>query len=153
MFRLNYSKTDENVGKALKGFVNAFVNMTYPEIRRHSHGFLHFFPSPEKGSPCKRLTLFLRWMIRDKDIDMGIWKGIPKNKLVIPLDTHIARISKCLGFTRRKSVDWTTAIEITESLKSLDRDDPLKYDFALCHLGVTKVCSKLRCSECNLHFN
>lgn len=152
LFEQNYSKTDENIGKALTGFVDAFVNMTYPEIRRYSHGFLHFFPSPENGSTCKRLTLFLRWMIRDKDIDLGIWKGIPKNKLVIPLDTHIARISKCLGFTKRKSVDWRAAIEITESLKSLDQDDPLKYDFVLCHLGITKVCSKVRCSECNLHY-
>ncbi len=150
LFKCNYSRDDENIGKALTAFVNAFLNIKNKGVRRRSGGFLHFFPSPEKGSACKRLNLFLRWMVRDKDIDMGIWKGIPKNKLVIPLDIHIARISRCLGFTRRKSADWFAAVEITESLRSFDSEDPLKYDFALCHQGVTKVCSELRCKECSL---
>lgn len=150
LFKLNFSKKDENVGKALTGFINAFLKINLQTIRRHSQGFRHFFPPPAKGSSCKRLNLFLRWMVRDKDIDLGIWKGVPKNKLVIPLDTHIAWISRCLGFTKRKSADWMTAVEITESLKYFDYKDPLKYDFVLCHLGVTKVCSELRCRECSL---
>lgn len=91
-------------------------------------------------------------MIRDKDIDLGIWKNIPKNKLVIPLDTHIMKISQCLGFTKRNSADWKTAVEITESLKRFDPVDPLKYDFALCHHGISGICrgekDRSACSEC-----
>jgi uncharacterized protein (TIGR02757 family) len=95
--------------------------------------------------------------VRDRDIDFGIWKGIPKNKLIIPLDTHIARISRCLGFTARKSQDWKTALEITSSLRKLDPEDPLKYDFALCHHGISGMCRGMRekegCRGCvfNLH--
>ena len=103
-------------------------------------GLRQFFPSPVDGSACKRANLFLRWMVRDRDIDFGIWEDIPKKKLVIPLDTHIARISKCLGFTERKSQGWKMAVEITESLKRFDPEDPLKYDFALCHHGISGAC-------------
>jgi uncharacterized protein (TIGR02757 family) len=90
-------------------------------------------------------------VVRDRDIDFGIWKGIPKNKLVIPLDTHIMKISQCLGFTKRKSADWKTAVEITESLKRFDPEDPLKYDFALCHHGISGLCKGIGsdgCREC-----
>jgi len=103
-------------------------------------GLRQLFPSPLDGSACKRANLFLRWMVRDRDIDFGIWEGIPKKKLVIPLDTHIARISRCLGFTERKSQGWKMALEITEALKRFDPEDPLKYDFALCHHGISGVC-------------
>jgi len=110
-------------------------------------GFKQFFPSPEKGSSCKRMNLFLRWMVRSRDIDFGIWKGIPANRLVIPLDTHIARISRCLGLTGRRSNDWKTAVEITEALKALDPEDPLKYDFALCHQGIMGLCRSGDCKD------
>jgi uncharacterized protein (TIGR02757 family) len=103
-------------------------------------GFKQFFPSPEKGSSCKRMNLFLRWMVRSGDIDFGIWKGISANRLVIPLDTHIARIGRCLGLTSRRSRDCKMAEEITESLRRLDLEDPLKYDFALCHQGIMGLC-------------
>lgn len=150
LFKSHFSETDKNIGKALADFINVFLNIMDQALGKQSGGFLHFFPSPTRGSACKRLALFLRWMVRDKDIDMGIWKGIPKNRLVIPLDVHIARISRCLGLTKRKSADWKAAVEITESLKSFDYEDPLKYDFALCHLGVSKVCCRLMCRECSL---
>ena len=95
-------------------------------------------------------------MIRKRDIDFGIWKGIPENKLIIPLDTHIARISRCLGFTKRRSQDWKMAVEITNALKKLDPGDPLKYDFAMCHYGIAGLCSSKdnikdsRCRKCLL---
>jgi uncharacterized protein (TIGR02757 family) len=79
-------------------------------------------------------------MVRGRDIDFGIWKEIPANRLIIPLDTHIARISRCLGFSRRTSQDWKMAVEITESLRRIDPEDPLKYDFALCHHGISGIC-------------
>ncbi len=150
LFKKNYSNHDPNIEHALKAFIKDFEKINSQIVNQYSEGFRFFFPTPEKGSSCKRLNLFLRWMIRDKDIDLGIWKGIPKNKLIIPLDTHIARISRCLGFTQRKATDWKTAVEITESLKLLDPEDPLKYDFALCHQGVAKLCSEMRCKECRL---
>lgn len=91
-------------------------------------------------------------MIRDRDIDLGIWKNVPKDKLVIPLDTHIMKISRCLDFTTRNSADWKTAVEITGSLKKFDPADPLKYDFALCHQGISGLCKGKReksvCAGC-----
>lgn len=93
-------------------------------------------PDPEKGSACKRLNLFLRWMIRDDNIDPGIWIDIPKDILIIPLDTHMMQISQILGFTCRKSADMKTAIEITESLKIYDPVDPVRFDFSLTRLGI-----------------
>jgi uncharacterized protein (TIGR02757 family) len=91
-------------------------------------------------------------MVRDRDIDFGLWKEVPKNKLIIPLDTHIARISRCLGLTSRKTQDWKMAVEITESLKRFDPEDPIKYDFALCHHGISGACKGVEdsggCREC-----
>ncbi|MCF6335417.1 MAG: TIGR02757 family protein [Spirochaetales bacterium] len=93
-------------------------------------------PDPGKGSACKRLNLFLRWMIRSDDIDPGIWDDIPKDILIIPLDTHIMQISRILGFTERKSADMKTAVEITNSLKQYDPLDPVRFDFSLTRLGI-----------------
>jgi len=93
-------------------------------------------PDPEKGSACKRLNLFLRWMVRNDDIDPGIWADIPKDILIIPLDTHMMQISQILGFTSRKSADMKTAIEITDALKVYDPLDPVRFDFSLTRLGI-----------------
>lgn len=149
LFKKFYKGKDPNIGNALSGFVDCVLETDLPAINKalnnqqNKNGFLQFFPSPENGSACKRFNLFLRWMVRDRDIDFGIWKGIPMNKLVIPLDTHIAKISRCLGFAKRKSADWKTAVEITNALKKLDPVDPLKYDFAMCHYGISKMCKGL----------
>ncbi len=107
------------------------------------------FPSPSDGSACKRWNLYLRWMVRSDEIDFGVWGGIPARALVIPTDTHIHRISRRLGLTRRKTADWKTALEITKRLSRLDSNDPVKYDFALCRLGILEICrAKPRLSEC-----
>ncbi len=152
-FRVRYSESDKNIGNGLSGLVDTLLGIdttaVYGDVEKRG-GFLQFLPSPSRGSACKRMNMFLRWMVRDRDIDFGLWKDIPKNKLVIPLDVHIARISKCLGFTRRSTGDWKMAVEITESLKAIDPDDPIKYDFALCHQGIARICSSKRCSECTL---
>jgi uncharacterized protein (TIGR02757 family) len=119
------------------------------------HGLSHFFPSPKNGSACKRMNLFLRWMVRTRDIDLGIWDEIEPSKLIIPLDTHIMKVASCLGLTRRTSSDWKTAKEITESLKKLDSEDPLKYDFVLCHHGISGHCkgkkSRANCLTCFIY--
>jgi uncharacterized protein (TIGR02757 family) len=153
VFRKTYHRDDANIGDGLSGLMRTMLKIDTTKVYGRNvrpAGYLQFFPSPVNGSACKRANLFLRWMIRDRDIDFGIWNGIPKNKLVIPLDTHIARISRCLGFTKRKSQDWKTAVEITEALKGLDQQDPLKYDFALCHHGISGMCKgkAVTCDSC-----
>jgi uncharacterized protein (TIGR02757 family) len=96
--------------------------------------------------------MWLRWMVRPADgIDLGLWHGIPPAKLVIPVDAHIQRIARYLGLTSRRQADWRMAREITASLRRLDPDDPVKYDFALCHLGISAGCDghdRLRCRAC-----
>jgi uncharacterized protein (TIGR02757 family) len=114
----------------------------------------HLLPRPEQGGACKRLNLYLRWMVRGPDpIDFGIWSTSP-SRLVVPLDTHIARVAKNLGFTTRRDLSWKTAEEITGSLRLLDPNDPVKYDFALCHHGMSGACPShrgaLTCDPCGL---
>ena len=116
-------------------------------------GVRYFFPRTSDGSACKRLNLFLRWMVRPSDgIDCGVWSDIGPNELVIPLDTHIARISRYIGLTEIASPGWKMAVDVTDSLRLLDPADPLRYDFALCHLGIAGNCPKSRdpvkCLEC-----
>ncbi len=104
-----------------------------------SRGVRFMFPDPLKGSACKRQNLFLRWMIRNDELDFGLWKEIPTSKLIVPVDTHIAQISKKLQLTKRENVSWKMAEEITNNLKKFDENDPVKYDFALCHIGMRKL--------------
>ena len=103
-------------------------------------GVHYFFPRPSAGSGCKRLNLFLRWMVRRDALDLGVWTRVPPARLVVPLDTHVIRVGRCLRLTRRVSPGWAMAREITESLRQIDPDDPVKYDFALCHLGMMNAC-------------
>jgi len=94
--------------------------------------------SPEKKSNCKRLNMFLRWMVRNdnKGVDFGIWKSIKPSQLICPVDVHVARVAKRFNLLHRKQIDWHAAIELTNYLKQLDASDPVKYDFALFALGV-----------------
>lgn len=104
-------------------------------------GVYYFFPRPSSGSACKRMNLFLRWMTRHDGVDPGGWTTVPASKLVIPLDTHIIRVGRCLRLTKYASPGWKMAADITASLRKLDPDDPVKYDFSLCHLGMMGSCS------------
>jgi uncharacterized protein (TIGR02757 family) len=149
---------DDDIKNALTGFTDYILNAdTTPVYGRNirPYGLKQLCPSPQKGSACKRMNLFLRWMVRKRDIDFGIWDRVPASNLIIPLDTHIARISKCLGLTKRSSSDWKTAKEITEALKKFDTEDPLKYDFALCHHGISGLCKGRKapavCSSCDFN--
>jgi uncharacterized protein (TIGR02757 family) len=126
----------------------------YPrgELKRRI-GVRFFFPSPSQGSACKRLNLYLRWMVRPEDgIDLGVWTRVSTRQLVIPLDTHIARISNYIGLTELRSPGWPMALDITRSLRLLHVDDPVRYDFALCHLGIAGDCPRKRnlekCARC-----
>src|SRR5207249_4061200 len=103
-------------------------------------GVCYFFPRPSAGSGCKRLNLFLRWMVRRDALDLGVWSRVAPSKLVVPLDTHVIRVGRCLGLTRYASPGWAMALDITAALRRFDLDDPVKYDFALCHLGMMSAC-------------
>ena len=103
-------------------------------------GVAYFFSRPSKGGACKRLNLFLRWMVRKDALDLGIWSRVSPAQLVVPLDTHIIRLGRCLRLTRYTSPGWKMAQSITAALRALDPADPVKYDFALCHLGMMNAC-------------
>lgn len=104
-----------------------------------SLGIKFMFPNPQKNSACKRMNLFFRWMVRKDNLDFGLWKSISPKDLIIPVDVHIARISKKLNLTTKKNISWSMAEEITNNLKKFDENDPVKYDFALCHIGINKL--------------
>jgi uncharacterized protein (TIGR02757 family) len=135
LFMKNYIPSDKNIKHALNEFSKSFLQQT----DSLSAGVRFMFPLPEKGSSCKRMNLFLRWMIRKDELDFGLWSNAAKDKLVIPVDTHIARICKELRLTSRNIVSWQMAEEITENLKEFDPEDPVKYDFAICHIGMRKM--------------
>ncbi|MDI3285923.1 TIGR02757 family protein [Polyangium sp. 15x6] len=110
-------------------------------------GAEHILPDPSKGSAVKRILLLVRWMARPADgVDLGLW-DVPTSRLIIPVDTHIHKLSRNLGLTERKSADFRAAEEITAALARLDPDDPVKYDFSLCHLGMLQTCPSKRDPE------
>lgn len=128
---LKYGDTD--TGNALDGFYRYFFSMQDVPGRTRKH-----LASPAKKSSCKRLNMYLRWMVR-KDrhgVDFGIWKGINSSQLVIPLDVHVARVARHFNLLQRKQTDWLAAIELTDTLKQFAPLDPVKYDYALFTLGV-----------------
>lgn len=103
-------------------------------------GAWYFFSRPSTGSACKRVNLFLRWMVRRDDVDPGGWTEVLPRRLIVPLDTHTIRLGRCLALTRRRTPGWKMAVEITEGLRALDPDDPVRFDFALCHIGMMGAC-------------
>ena len=103
-------------------------------------GVCYFFPRPSQGSACKRLNLFLRWMIRRDAVDLGVWRGVSPSRLVVPLDTHVIRLGRCLRLTRYTSPGWRMAASITAALREVDAADPVRFDFALCHVGMMNAC-------------
>jgi len=112
--------------------LSAFVENLFPE------GCDFLIPSPGKGSACKRLNLFLRWMVRRDDVDPGGWDDVDPSKLLVPLDTHMHRIAMTLGLTKRKQADLRTVIEITEAFRKLSPSDPVRYDFVMTRFGIRK---------------
>ena len=127
------STDDVNIEKALIGFHDYFFCLEDAPVRTKKH-----IATPSKGSTCKRLCMFLRWMVRQDNcgVDFGIWKNISSSQLVCPIDLHVSRVARSLNLITRKQTDWLTALELTEVLKDFDREDPAKYDFALFSLGT-----------------
>lgn len=152
-----FAQSNGSIREALDRFVatlwqidlKPFVGQRTPTRR-----LAHLVASPGGQSACKRLNLYVRWMVRKDDgVDFGLWP-IPTSALVIPLDTHVHRISRFLGLTRRTDLSWRTAEDITARLRHLDPEDPVKYDFALSHLGISGNCPSRRdvtkCAQCPL---
>lgn len=122
-----------DVGASLKGFHRAFFQHPDAPFRTRKH-----VATPERGSTCKRLNMFLRWMVRrdDRGVDFGVWTGIQPRQLLMPLDLHVDRVARRLGLLERKQTDWLAVLELTEKLRAFDPEDPVKYDFALFGMGV-----------------
>jgi uncharacterized protein (TIGR02757 family) len=144
-FKFHYSKHESletaftlygaTVGEMLVGFHHYFFSLedVPPRTRKH-------ISSPEKNSTCKRLNMFLRWMVRrdDRGVDFGIWKKIRPSQLICPIDLHVARVARRFNILQRKQTDWQAALELTQQLREFDDRDPVKYDFALFALGAVE---------------
>jgi uncharacterized protein (TIGR02757 family) len=134
LFRCCYRSGDADIGPSLTRFVETL-------------GSDYLLPSPKDGSACKRMNLFLRWMVRRTPPDLGIWDFVDPAKLVVPLDTHVHRIATFLGLNKRRTADWKAARSITDRLAKFDPHDPIRYDFAICRLGILDLCSRKRRKE------
>ena len=137
LFEQCYDSNDTDIGPSLARFVEAL----------RVDGIEYLLTSPNDGSACKRMNLFLRWMVRRTPPDLGLWTFVDPAKLVMPLDTHVHRIATFLGLNDRKSADWKTARALTDSLAQFDAADPVRYDFSLCRLGILDLCSRKRRKE------
>jgi uncharacterized protein (TIGR02757 family) len=124
---------DVTTENALKGFYDYFFSLEDAPPRTHKH-----IASPAKKSTCKRLNMYLRWMVRkdNNGVDFGIWTGLSPAMLICPIDVHVARVARRFSLLERTQIDWQAALELTGYLKTLDKNDPVKYDFALFGLGV-----------------
>jgi uncharacterized protein (TIGR02757 family) len=130
-----FTKHGNTIEEMLTGFHYYFFSLEDVPGRTKKH-----ISTPEKKSTCKRLNMFLRWMVRndDRGVDFGIWKKISPTQLICPVDLHVARVAKKFGLIKRKQTDWLTALELTDHLKEFDSNDPVKYDFALFTLGAAE---------------
>lgn len=157
-FEQGLSPEDATVRRAVESFSERVLSIGASSVYGTEElpagaGVRFFFPSPSGGSGCKRLNLYLRWMVRGPDgLDFGLWPGVGPERLVIPLDTHIARISGNIGLTTKKTPSWAMAEDITATLRELDPRDPVRYDFALCRLGILDECparvDRRKCEKC-----
>jgi uncharacterized protein (TIGR02757 family) len=130
----------ENIEQGLINFHHEFFSLPDYPHRTKKH-----IPTPERKSTCKRLVMYLRWMVRtdNKGVDFGLWKKISPSQLICPCDLHVDRVARKLKLIKRKQTDWQTAIELTNNLKKFDPTDPVKYDFALFGLGIEEGWSKI----------
>jgi uncharacterized protein (TIGR02757 family) len=128
-----FSQWGNTIEAMLNGFYHYFFSLPDAPYRTKKH-----IATPEKKSACKRLNMYLRWMVRNdnKGVDFGIWQQIAPAQLICPLDLHVARVAKHFNMIQRKQTDWLTALELTQFLRFLDANDPVKYDFALFGLGI-----------------
>lgn len=148
-FLQGYRAEHATVLPALTRFCESLTEETPP-----SAGLNYLLASPSRGSACKRLNLFLRWMVREDEVDVGLWKHVDKAKLIVPVDVHMGRLCRILGFHDSKSATLATAIKITEAFARIDPTDPAKYDFAVSRIGIVEGCDgrpRPACIACELN--
>jgi len=148
-FLANYNTGDKSVIPALSGFCNRLLDMHKGKI----NGLRFLLALPEKGSACKRLNLFLRWMVRKDDVDTGLWKSIDKAKLIVPVDVHMGRLCKIIGLYNHKTINLSATRKITAGFAKICPSDPVKYDFALSRIGIVENCTgrkRAGCENCQL---
>ena len=142
-FAEGMSAEDSDIGPALDSFSTRAlaldIRKAYGRVPKRA-GVCYFFPRPSAGSACKRLNLFLRWMVRSDAVDLGVWTRVPAARLIVPLDTHVIRLGHCLRLTKYSSAGWKMAADITASLRALDSLDPVRFDFSICHVGMMNAC-------------
>lgn len=132
-----------DVSEALQSFSTRALAIDLRPVYGRSKpkpGVAYFFSRPSSGGACKRLNLFLRWMVRHDRVDLGVWSKVKPGQLIVPLDTHVIRVGQCLRLTTLKSPGWRMAADITASLREIDPVDPVKFDFSICHLGMMNAC-------------
>ncbi len=142
-FREGDDPSAPDVGPGLESFSRRALEVDLAPAYGHvppRPGVCYFFPRPSSGSACKRLNLFLRWMVRRDGIDLGVWRSPAPARLIVPLDVHLVRMGRCLGLTRYRSPGWRMAAEITAALRAIDPGDPVRFDYALCHLSMSGRC-------------
>lgn len=153
-FIQNYNPGDRNIVPVLSKFCNSLLEMYAAEHNGiTSRGLKYLLVNPANGSACKRLNLFLRWMIRDDDVDAGLWKSVDKAKLIVPVDVHMTRLCRIIGFHNQKTASLSTALKITKKFAEVEPKDPVKYDFALTRIGIVDECDgnyRPTCQSCEL---
>jgi uncharacterized protein (TIGR02757 family) len=150
-FLLGLNPAHENTIFALMRFCDSLLDKYRTTHQGHkSKGLAFLLAGPSLGGAAKRLNLFLRWMVRSDDVDAGLWRSVDKSKLIAPVDVHIARLSRILGFHNHKNVSLKTAVEITRNFALVSPDDPVKYDFALSRIGILEDCTGRRRDQCNI---
>jgi uncharacterized protein (TIGR02757 family) len=142
-FRAGHDAREADIGPALISFTARTLALDHGGLYGRgalpaAAGVRFFFPSPASGSACKRLNLYLRWMVRREGVDLGVWRGVDPAGLVIPLDAHVLAIARRVRLTRYRSPGWPMAMDITRRLRALDPADPVKYDFAFHRMGLWK---------------
>ena len=142
-----YDEADENIIPALSSFCQTLLDMKKGVV---SQGLKFLLAGPSLGGVAKRLNMFLRWMVRSDDVDAGLWQAIDKSKLIVPVDVHIGRLTRILGFHTHKNVSLKTAVEITRRFAEIEPADPVKYDFALSRIGIVENCTGHNRSGCEL---
>jgi uncharacterized protein (TIGR02757 family) len=143
-FLAAYQGASGELHAALAGFVRELRDVDLKPVERalgRTRGLDHLLPVPLGPGAAKRLHLYLRWMVRGPDeVDLGVWKRVPSSVLLVPLDTHVARLAWRLGLVRRRTMNWAAAEDITANLRVVDPVDPVRYDFVLCHHGMSGAC-------------
>jgi len=148
-FLSGYSGNDKNIIPALSRFCDSLLGMYAQSHKRSAlRGLRYLLAGPAGGSACKRLNLFLRWMVRKDSVDTGLWSRIDRAKLLVPVDVHMGRLCRILGLYDQKTASLTAALKITESFAEIEPADPVKYDFALSRIGIVQDCTGSLCPGC-----